>query len=535
VSVRETNVKAINQVLLEFEELRIRLEEAEQTLEAIRQGEVDALVIYGDRGEQVFTLKGAEQPYREFVEQMQEGAASLGVDGLILWANQRLADMLGAPLSQVIGSRLHEVIAPEHLEDLDRLLGEAKAGVSRGELRLLVGEGSLPVLASVSGGIEAGEAAYAMTLTDLSVHKRHDQVLASERLTRAVLEQATEAIVVCDSEGRVVRMNPAARRLGLEREGEDFSEALPLRFPSGEGFAAAMAVARAGATARGLEATLVTETGPRDLLVGVGPLDVPGGGVVVTLTDITDRNAAFRLARDLNETLERRVDERTEELVAVNRELEGFCYSVSHDLRAPLRGMNSASRILLQDHGDQISTEARWELERIARNATRLAHLMDDLLAFSRLGRQEMRFEPVDLSAISRAVAEEYANEGVAVRIADGMVTTGDPSLLRLMLDNLVGNAVKFTRGREGAEVVVEATNEADTFVVRDNGIGFRPEYAARIFLPFERLHTEKEYPGTGIGLANVERVVRRHGGRIWAEGTPGAGARFFFRMSPTA
>ncbi|MGV3618998.1 MAG: sensor histidine kinase [Fimbriimonas sp.] len=525
----ERTLKPLNQILLEFEELRIRLEEAEQTLDAIRQGEVDALVVYGDKGEQVFTLKGAEQPYREFIEQIQEGAASLAADGLVLWANQRLAEMLDVPLGQIIGAPLRSRVADA--ATLDDLLEAARSGVSRGELLLLGQTGALPVLASVSALAEAGEAAFALTLTDLSVQKRHDQALAAERLTRAILEQATEAIVVCDAEGRVLRANSAAGRLGVLEEGAPLLNAMPLRFVAEGGFAAAFALAHSGATVRGLEASLETADGPRDLLVGVGALDVGEGGVVVTLTDITDRNAAFRFAQHMNETLERRVEERTEELLALNRELEGFCYSVSHDLRAPLRGMNSASQMIIQDYGDRIPDEAHGELKRITRNATRLAQLMDDLLAFSRLGRQEMRVQPIDLTVLGRSIAEDYANEGVAVQVDEGLVAEGDPSLLRLMLGNLIGNAVKFSRGRPDPMVVVGRGEEAGTFVVRDNGIGFKPEYAEKIFLPFERLHTEQEFPGTGIGLANVERIVRRHGGRVWAHGRPGAGADFYFRL----
>jgi PAS domain S-box-containing protein len=529
----EGTSKSINQVLLEFEELRYRLEEAEQTLTAIREGEVDALVVYGERGEQVFSLRGADQPYREFVEQIQEGAASVTADGLVLWANQRLAEMLGIPLSQVIGSPVSEIFGLEQANALSKLFERAEEGVSRTELTMAGSNGSIPVMASASR-LSDGEAAFAVTLTDISVHKRHDEALAAERLTRAILEQATEAIVVCDNGGRILQANSAAMRLGVRNDEVAALSALSMKFAGGEDFAAVLAIARAGATARGLEAILETPDGLKDILVGVGPLGLNGGGVVVTLTDITDRNEAFRFAQHMNETLERRVEERTEELLALNRELEGFCYSVSHDLRAPLRGMNSASQMLIEDYGQTIPEPAQFELHRIARNATRLAQLMDDLLAFSRLGRKEMRVQEVDLSAIGRSVAEDHVGEGVAIRVAEGLRTAGDPSLMRLMVGNLIGNGVKFSRGCEDAEVVFEATDMPDTFVVRDNGIGFKPVYAEKIFRPFERLHTEQEYPGTGIGLANVERIVRRHGGRVWAEGELGEGARFYFRIPVT-
>jgi signal transduction histidine kinase len=370
-----------------------------------------------------------------------------------------------------------------------------------------------------------------VTLTDISVHKRHDEALAAERLTRAILEQATEAIVVCDDYGRIIQANSAAMRLGVRNEEGASLSTLPMRFAGGEDFSAVLAISRAGATARGLEAALETPDGLRDVLVGVGPLGMSGGGVVVTLTDITERNEAFRFAQHMNETLERRVEERTEELLALNRELEGFCYSVSHDLRAPLRGMNSASQMLIEDYGDQIPALARGELLRIARNSTRLAQLMDDLLAFSRLGRKEMRVQDVDLTTLGLSIAEDHTDEGVEIRVEEGLRTAGDPSLLRLMVGNLIGNGVKFSQGRETPLVVFESTPDPETFVVRDNGIGFKPEYSEKIFLPFERLHTEQAYPGTGIGLANVERIVRRHGGRVWAEGELGVGARFYFRI----
>lgn len=527
----ERTTKPINQILLEFEELRVRLDEAEQTLNAIREGEVDALVVYGEKGEQVFTLRGAEQPYREFIEQIQEGAASVAEDGLVLWANQRLSEILGIPLSQLIGAPILDIFGVEHEAALGRIMKGAKNGVSRGELVLVRPDGELPVLASMSALSDDSEAAFALTLTDISVHKRHERALAAERLTRAILEQATEAIILCGDDGKIVQANSAAMRLGVEPSEDARLHALPIRFSSGESFEAAFRIARAGGTARGLEATIEMDEGFRDLLVGVGPLGVAGGGVVVTLNDITERNAAFRFAQHMNETLERRVEDRTEELVALNRELEGFCYSVSHDLRAPLRGMNSASQMLIADYGDHIPPKARGELDRIARNATRLAHLMDDLLAFARLGRQEMRVQSVDLTAIGRAVAEDHAEEGVEIRITEGLRSEGDPSLLRLMVGNLIGNAVKFSRGRPNPTVTFDRAEEPETFVVRDNGIGFKPEYAEKIFLPFERLHTEREYPGTGIGLANVERIVRRHSGRVWAQGEPGEGARFYFRI----
>lgn len=226
------------------------------------------------------------------------------------------------------------------------------------------------------------------------------------------------------------------------------------------------------------------------------------------------------------EELERRVQERT-------RELEGFLYTVSHDFRAPLRAIMSASMILLEDYGDNLDREGQSELKRQSAAAKKLGVLMDDLLRLSRLSRQEMRTEEVDVTAICREVASEVAsrvNHGTEIVVEDGLSAKADPSLMRLLLQNLLENAAKFRRTDEPARIHVGASDGA--IYVRDEGIGFPQEKAEKIFGPFERLHSDAEYPGTGVGLANVKRIVDRHGGRVWAEGRPGDGATFWIRLA---
>ena len=223
------------------------------------------------------------------------------------------------------------------------------------------------------------------------------------------------------------------------------------------------------------------------------------------------------------EELERRVQERT-------RELEGFLYTVSHDFRAPLRAIMSASMILIEDYGDKLDRDGMSELKRQSAAAKKLGTLMDDLLRLSRLSRQEMRTETVDLTALAREVAAEVAARSgpCEIVVADGLAAEADPSLLRLLVQNLLENAVKFAK--EGA-ARIEVGQENGAVYVRDEGIGFPQDKAEKIFGPFERLHTDAEYPGTGVGLANVKRIVDRHGGRVWAEGRPGEGATFWFRV----
>jgi signal transduction histidine kinase/DNA-binding response OmpR family regulator len=241
--------------------------------------------------------------------------------------------------------------------------------------------------------------------------------------------------------------------------------------------------------------------------------------------------------RELNEQLERRVQDRTAELTAVNRELEAFCYSVSHDLRAPLRAIDGFSRAVCDDCAEQLSDQARSYLQRVCAASQRMARLIDDLLQLSRTTRAEMHFHPVDLTAIARAAAREL-QAGQPERkaefiIAEDLVARGDDRLLQIAIENLLGNAWKFTGNKPAAriEFQVEWHDGRRVYLVRDNGAGFDMVYADKLFGAFQRLHAVTEFPGMGIGLATVQRIIHRHGGRIWAEGRVDEGATFFFTL----
>ncbi len=244
--------------------------------------------------------------------------------------------------------------------------------------------------------------------------------------------------------------------------------------------------------------------------------------------------------RDLNRELEERVGRRTAELARAVSELEAFAYSVSHDLRAPLRAMDGFSQAVLEDYSPRLDDEGRDMLERIRKASQRMATLMDDLLRLSRIGRSELHIDTVDLGAMAgqvmAALRESDPERTVELRTVPGLEAEGDPNLLGILLDNLLGNAWKFTRDAPAARIEVGRTDHEGrpAFFVRDNGPGFDPRYADKLFAPFQRLHREAEFPGNGIGLATVQRIVRMHGGRVWAEGAPGAGATFYFTLDPT-
>lgn len=256
---------------------------------------------------------------------------------------------------------------------------------------------------------------------------------------------------------------------------------------------------------------------------------------------ITARNEAEDKLRRLNAELEARVAKRTEELAEMNRELESFNYSVSHDLRAPLRHMDGFSRILEEEFGPQISSDARHYLKRIRLAAGQMTALVDDLLQLARFGRQAVRWQRVSLVQLAdemvRAYMEQEGDRHIAWEIGDLPEVEADPGLLRQALANLISNALKFTKNKQYPVIEIGFLRKESevTIYVKDNGAGFDPRYADKLFGVFQRLHRQDEFEGTGIGLAIVARIIHKHGGRVWAESTPECGATFYFTLSAAA
>jgi PAS domain S-box-containing protein len=676
----------------ELAEVRAQLREARETIEAIRGGGIDSLVIGPPGQEQVYALASVDRPYQLIVKAMNEGAATVSPRGVILDANPRLGAMTGHVATELVGTAVLDLIPDGHRAAFARLLDVGVGDSARGEVDL-TGPGSttVPVLLAVSGFDLDGMFLRCLVLTDLTTQRAaegqaaqaheelreqnafleqaQDEIRAAVAYNRSLIEVNLNPMVMISPDGAITDVNTATEQatgygrtelLGTEfsgyftepdlardgyeqafRDGSARDYPLELRHrdghiisvlynaavcrdPSGQVlgvFAAARDITEVKRTQAALRESgerlrVLFENAP----VGIGEVALSGelvrinsrfcqilgytadevlsrqfqdlvhpddldtdlasrhrllageldtysaerrfvqkdGGVVWAevhwtlvrdpdgnplvyvgaMRDITAQREAEAEVRALHAGLEARVKQRTADLERANKNLEAFTYSVSHDLRAPLRGLSGFSEVLLEDYGDRLDETGRGYARRIQAASEKMGILIDDLLHLSRESRASVNLGPVDLSAEVAAIAAELQSRepGRLVRFAiqDGVRVTADRTLIHTVVQNLIDNAWKFTARRDDATIEF-GTTPADVAgiccYVRDNGAGFDPAYVDKLFQPFQRLHTEGEFTGTGIGLASVRRIVERHGGRTWAEGAVGSGATFYFTL----
>lgn len=392
----------------------------------------------------------------------------------------------------------------------------------------------------------------ASSLRDISDRRRAEQQLQEERrLLRDLIDHLPDLVFVKDLDGRFRLSNETHTRIiGFSKEEDLVGKTAATVYPHDLADLYAQDdqwVFETGQTLWNREERFVDLEGrPRWLLTTKIPLHDHTGqltGLIGVARDITDRKQAEALLRDreealrqLNMQLEQRVAERTAQLEATNRELEAFAYSVSHDLRTPLRSIDGFSQAILEDYEPLLDAEGQDYLRRIRMATQRMGGMIDALLTLSRITRSELRIQPLNLSSMAQEIAASLADaepeRPVEVVIQPDLVAHGDARLMRIALQNLFENGWKYTRHQPHPrlELRSQAAPSGETiFSISDNGVGFDMAHSDKLFGAFQRLHNQTEFPGHGIGLATVQRIVHRHGGRIWAEATPGEGATFYF------
>jgi PAS domain S-box-containing protein len=491
-----------------------------------------AQALRDDLHESLRGLEEREANYRSLFESVDDLGLVCDTDGYVIEANPASTHMVGYTLAELRGRHILEL----HPEDVREEAGRIVAAMLAGEesacpLPLLAADGSqIPTETRVWHGTWNGEPCIFGISRDLIAERE-----ATERFNRLFhASPAPMAVSAVDEEARFVEVNDAwLRTMGYAREeviGESSTHLDLFADPE-----AHLAVAeQLRDTGRVRDARLRVKARDGRIRDGIfsGEL-VKSQGKTYFLTvmmDDTERRRAEAEQLELNRRLE-----------AANRELVGIVNSIAHDLRTPLRTIGSFAQILEQEHDAELSAPGRDAVRRIIRADGRLERLIDALLDLSGLTRRPLRMEPVALSDIADEVVGDLreADPGrvVEVTVAPGMKTVADPSLTHVVLENLLGNAWKFTQRRAKAHIEIGHTEEhgEDVYFVQDDGAGFDQRYADRLFRPFERLHDEADFDGTGVGLASVQRIVERHGGRVWAEGRVGEGATFFFTLAPSA
>ncbi len=490
-------------------------------------------------------LHSASLYTRSLIESSPDPLVTISAEGKITDVNEATVEVTGVPRRMLIGSDFSN-----YFTEPDR----ARAGYQEVFAKGFVSDFPL-TLRHVSGKLrevlynasvyrnEKGEVAGVFAAArDVTERKRAEEELRAALLyARSLIEASLDPLVTISAEGKITDVNESTvEATGVPRRlmiGSDFSDYFTEPDKARAGYQEVFA--KGYVTDYPLSLRHVSGKVTDVLYNATVYRDEKGGvaGVFAAARDITERKRAEDELRQYREHLEELVQERTSQLEAANKDLESFAYSVSHDLRVPLRAIDGFSRLVLKQYEEKLDDEGKRLLNVVRDNTRRMGQLIDDILAFSRAGRLELKASKIDTEAVVREVWQEFepslAGRELRLEVKPLPEAQGDPAMLRQVFVNLLGNAVKFTAPRAAARIEVGCMTEGNehVFYVKDNGVGFEQQYVDKLFGVFQRLHGIEEFEGTGIGLAIVKRIVTRHGGRVWAEGKLNEGAAFYFTL----
>ena len=488
--------------------------------------------------------------FRSLLETAPDAMVLVGDDGRMMLVNAQTEKLFGYARAELLGNAVEMLVPPrfrgKHPQQRSQYFADPKVRLMGAGLELYglrKDNTEFPIEISLSP-IETDDGRLVSSaIRDITDRKRAEEKVAELNARfRSLLETAPDAMVLVGDDGRMVLVNAQTEKLfGYARAellGNTVDMLVPARFrgkhpQQRSQYFADPKVRPMGA---GLELYgLRKDSSEFPVEISLSPIETDDGRLVSSaIRDITDRKEAEDKVRELNESQQRHAVQ----VEAANKELEAFSYSVSHDLRAPLRSIDGFSLALIEDYGGKLDADAKGVLGRIRAATKRMAQLIDDLLNLARVTRTEMRYEPVDLGAMAKSVLADLQSgdpqRSVECVVGEDIIGHGDSRLLRVVLENLLGNAWKFTMNKPRARIELGMSQQdgGPVYFVRDDGPGFDMAYVDKLFGTFQRLHAASEFPGTGIGLASVRRIIQRHGGTTWAEGAVDKGATFSFTLS---
>ena len=496
-------------------------------------------------------LQNEQKRLAAIVESSEDAIVSKTLDGRITSWNRAAEKIFGYTAKEMIGQYIRILIPPERIEEENNVLATIARGESikhyetericKDSRRIIVSETLSPILDKA--GRIIGASKIARDISDIKASE--EAIKTSESRFRRLFHEAPVPLCYINEEGVLTDSNRRFEQtFGYGRSDvPTLTEWWQLAYPDPLRRAQVLAIWKAAvtdaaATGHDIEPIEYQVTckngGTRTVLISGITL---GKDLLATFFDITERRQAEEEVRRLNIDLERRVVERTAELVSANRELESFAYAVSHDLRAPLRAMSGFSQALVEDYGDQLKGDAKIYLDQINIASHNMGELIDGILTLSRSTRGEMKHDSIDISTMATQLFKELMHNEperkVEWQVEPNLSATGDARMIEAALRNLLGNAWKYTAKKEAAviRVYLGEIDGEQGFCVADNGAGFDKAHIERLFKPFQRLHRQDEFPGLGIGLATVQRIINRHGGKVNATGQPGNGATFCFTL----